>query len=150
MPYGFGQHPWFPRDPDTEVHFRARTFWIEGWDHVASERIATPPELGFTEWTRLPRARRNNCYGGWDGRVDIRWPSRNVGLRIEAEPIFKHLMLYADPARRDFCLEPQTNAVCAFNMIDEDLGDTDLGVIVLAPGDSAGGTMTFTPIEGEV
>ena len=64
--------------------------------------------------------------------------------------IFKHLMLYADPARRDFCLEPQTNAVCAFNMIDEDLGDTDLGVIVLAPGDSAGGTMTFTPIEGEV
>ena len=66
MPFGFGQHPWFERAADVEMRFNAGVFWIEGWDHVASERIATPPELGFTTWRRLPSARRNNCYGLWD------------------------------------------------------------------------------------
>ena len=97
MPFGFGQHPWFEREADVELRFDAGAFWIEGWDNIASERIATPPELAFTEWRRLPRARRNNCYGGWDGRAEIRWPSRKIGLRIDAEPVFRHLMLFTDP-----------------------------------------------------
>jgi aldose 1-epimerase len=145
MPFGFGQHPWFEREADVELRFNADVFWIEGWDHVASEPIATPPELAFTEWRRLPRARRNNCYGAWDGRAEIRWPSRKVGLRIDAEPVFRHLMLFTDPLRKDFCLEPQTNAVTAFNLMADDSGDADLGVIILEPGQSAGGVITFTP-----
>jgi aldose 1-epimerase len=145
MPFGFGQHPWFEREADVELRFDAGAFWIEGWDHVASERIATPPELAFTEWRRLPRARRNNCYGGWGGRAEIRWPSRKVGLRIDAEPVFRHLMLFTDPLRKDFCLEPQTNAVTAFNLMAEHPDGDDLGVIILEPGQSAGGSITFTP-----
>ncbi len=146
MPFGFGQHPWFLRDPDVEVRFDAAVFWIEGWDNVASERIATPPELSFATRRRLPKARRNNCYGLWDGTAEIVWPSRQIGLRITADPIFKHLMFYADPARPTFCLEPQTNSVCAFNMPEEQ-ADYDLGTIVLAPGEKARGAMQFTPLE---
>lgn len=145
MPFGFGQHPWFERDPDVELCFDAGTFWIEGWDNTASERIATPPELAFAEWRRLPRARRNNCYGRWDGRAAIRWPARKIGLRIEAEPVFRHLMLFTDPGRSDFCLEPQTNSVCAFNLMGDDPEDNDLGVIILDPGQGAEGSITFTP-----
>lgn len=143
MPFGFGQHPWFDRDPDTQVEFKAGAFWIEGWDNTASERIATPPELAFYPGRPLPKARRNNCYALWDGSVGITWPSRGVRLQIEADPIFKHLMLYADPARAVFCLEPQTNSVCAFNMAAEE--GIDLGVIVLGPGEKASGAMTFAP-----
>jgi aldose 1-epimerase len=143
MPFGFGQHPWFIRDPDVSVEFRAGAFWIEGWDNTASERIATPPELAFFPRRPLPRARRNNCYALWDGSVEIAWPSRRLRLRIEADPIFKHLMLYADPARPVFCLEPQTNSVCAFNM-PADAGD-DFGTIVLEPGQKASGAITFAP-----
>ena len=145
MPFGFGQHPWFERAADVEIRFNAGVFWIEGWDHVASERIVTPPELGFTTWRRLPSARRNNCYGLWDGRVEIRWPSRRIGLRIDAEPVFRHLMLFSDPGRSDFCLEPQTNAVTAFNMMADELAGYDLGIIILEPGQSAGGSMTIAP-----
>jgi aldose 1-epimerase len=145
MPFGFGQHPWFERAADVEIRFNAGVFWIEGWDHVASERIVTPPELGFTTWRRLPSARRNNCYGLWDGRVEIRWPSRRMGLRIDAEPVFRHLMLFSDPGRSDFCLEPQTNAVTAFNMMADELAGYDLGIIILEPGQSAGGSMTIAP-----
>ena len=40
MPFGFGQHPWFPRDSDTTVCFRARRFWIETLDSSAAEPIS--------------------------------------------------------------------------------------------------------------
>ena len=146
MPFGFGQHPWFIREPDVALQFEAGVFWIEGWDHVASERIAVTPELSFFQRRHLPRARRNNCYGRWDGLAEITWPSRRLGMRITAEPIFKHLMLYADPARPVFCLEPQTNTVCAFNM-SEDPGEYDLGTIVLEPGEKASGAITFATFE---
>jgi aldose 1-epimerase len=144
MPFGFGEHPWFIRDPDATVVFNARKFWIEGWDNTASEPIRTPPELTFATPTPLPRARRNNCYGDWDGTIEIIWPSRGVGLRIAAEPIFKHLMFFTDPARADFCLEPQTNAVCAFNLMEQGYSADELGVIVLGPGETAKGTIRFS------
>jgi len=147
MPFGFGQHPWFIRDPDVTVRFVAGAFWIEGTDGIPTEKIRTPPELGFTDPTHLPKARRNNCYGLWDGLIEIAWPSRRIGLRIEADPVFMHLMLYCDPARTAFCLEPQTNVVGAFNMVEEDLHGYDAGVIVLEPGAAAGGSISFVPFD---
>jgi aldose 1-epimerase len=147
-PFGFGQHPWFPRDPDVTLAFEAGHFWMEGPDHIATERLRTPPELDFVHPRGLPSSWRNNCYGSWVGRAEIRFPSRGLGLTIEADPVFKHLMFYADPTQTFFCLEPQTNAVCAFNKIDRDR-DEDLGLIILEPGASAEGTMTFTPFDIE-
>lgn len=145
-PMGFGQHPWFPRDRDVTLEFEAGHFWMEGLDHVATERLSTPPELDFSDPRPLPGTWRNNCYGTWSGRADIRFPSRGVGLRIEADPIFKHLMFYADPAQPFFCLEPQTNAVGAFNKAGQDARE-DLGLIILEPGASAEGTIYFKPYD---
>lgn len=145
MPFGFGEHPWFIRDPDVEVRFRAGAFWLEGPDLEATERIATPPELGFHDWKRLPPKRRNNCYGDWDGVAEVRWPARGVGLRITAEPIFAHLMLYCDPSLPVFCLEPQTNLTSAIDMLADEAEAAALGLYILEPGQSVGGGMAFTP-----
>ena len=41
--------------------------------------------------------------------------SRGLRLTMSAEPVFKHLMIYADPQQPYFCVEPQTNASGAFN-----------------------------------
>jgi aldose 1-epimerase len=142
MPFGFGLHPWFMRDPDVELAFRATHFFMEGPEGVATERLATPPELDFSQSRGLPDSWRNNDYGGWDGASEIRFPSRRLGLRIEADPVFGHLMLYADPGRPYFCVEPQSNAPCAFNR--PDAGDT-MGTIVLAPGETVKGTIGFLP-----
>jgi aldose 1-epimerase len=146
MPFGFGLHPWFERDADVELAFSASHFFMEGPDGIATERLATPAELDFARPRRLPHTWRNNDYGGWNGLAEIRYPSRHVGLRIAASPIFEHLMLYADPARPFFCLEPQSNAPCAFNRIDthEDAG---MGTIVLAPGQRLDGAISFSPFD---
>ena len=66
---------------------------------------------------------------------------------MKADPIFKHLMFYADPAKPYFCVEPQTNASGAFNRGRWD--DADEGIIVLAQGESAAGTVCFTPFSLE-
>jgi aldose 1-epimerase len=146
MPFGFGAHPWFVRDPDVTIAFRAEYFWMEGPEGIATDPIRTPPELDFSTARALPSTWRNNDYGGWSGTAEIRFPSRGLGLRIEAQPIFNHLMLYANPALPHFCLEPQTNVVCAFNKIG--LGNDDrLGVIELPPGASTQGSINFTPFD---
>ncbi|SHF51949.1 aldose 1-epimerase [Kaistia soli DSM 19436] len=143
MPFGFGHHPWFPRDPDTAITFAAREFWLEGPGGIISDQIAIPPQLDFSSGRGLPHGWRNNDYGGWDGRAELRFPSRGHGVRIDADPVFGHLMLYADPKRDVFCLEPQTHVSCAFSRM---VGDgADLGVIVLAPGAIASGTLRFSP-----
>jgi len=142
MPFGFGHHPWFERDDDVTLRFRATHFWLEAPEGIASDRIALPPELDFASGAKLPATWRNNDYGGWDGIAEITWPSRGVGLRIEADPIFGQLMLYADPTKTFFCVEPQTNVPCAFNKAGR--GEEGLGVIVLEPGETASGTIRFT------
>lgn len=145
MPFGFGQHPWFERDKDVELAFEASHFWLEGPHGVATDVVTTPPELDFRDGRHLPATWRNNCYSRWRGRVEVRYPTRGFGLRITAEPIFCHLMLYADPDKPYFCIEPQTNAACAFNKLEQGGGD-ELGVIVLAPDETASGAIRFAPL----
>ncbi|GLQ81136.1 epimerase [Mesorhizobium huakuii] len=143
MPFGFGLHPWFDRDPDVTVQFKAGCFYLEEPDGISGDPITLPPELDFAEGRPLPGGWRNNDYGGWSGEATLRFPVRGVGLRMKADPIFKHLMLYADPTKPYFCAEPQTNASGAFNRGRWD--DPEEGVIVLGPGESAAGTVAFVP-----
>ena len=146
MPFGFGQHPWFPRRPETLVRFAARRFWLESVDSSATEPITIPPELDFAASRPPPRARRNNCYEGWAGAVEIAWPGEGIGLRMTAEPVFRHLMVYFPaPPEPVFCLEPQTNLVSAFTRDATAGGGEDSGVIVLEPGQSAEGAVVFAP-----
>jgi aldose 1-epimerase len=55
-------------------------------------------------------------------------------------------MLYADPDLDVFCLEPQTNASCAFNKLTNATVN-ELGVLILEPGELASGTVTLRVAE---
>lgn len=144
LPFGFGQHPFWDREPEVTIRFRATQFWIEGPDSMPTDRIVTSPELDFSQGGRLPDRWRNNCYGGWDGHAEISFPRRGTGLRIEAGPLFRHLMLYSDPQKTFFCLEPQTHVAGAFNRVERNKDD-DLGVFVLDPGESTEEAVSFIP-----
>ena len=49
MPFGFGLHPWFDRDPDVTVQFNARRFYLEEPDGISGDPVTLPPELDFAE-----------------------------------------------------------------------------------------------------
>lgn len=142
MPFGFGLHPWFERDADTTLQFKATRFYLEEPDGVSGDPITLAPELDFATARTLPTGWRNNDYGGWDGSATVAYPARRTALRMRADPVFGHLMFYADPRRTFFCVEPQSNASGAFNRAG---GYTDPaeGVIVLQPGGSASGSVHF-------
>ena len=147
LPFGFGLHPWWTYQADITLGFRATHFWLEGPGYLPTDRISLPPELDFSHPKRLPRRWRNNCYSGWDGRAELFLP-HGVGMSIQAESVFRHLMVYSDPQKRVFCLEPQTHATGALNRIGEYAND-DLGIIILEPGESAQGAVSFLPFSTE-
>jgi aldose 1-epimerase len=142
MPFGFGQHPFFDREANVTLRFRSTHFWLGGAESVATERIATPPELDFSPARPLPRTWRDNCYAGWDGCAEITFPRSGIGLRIEAGPLFRHLMLYCDPDKPFFCVEPQTHAAGALNRIVNN-GEDCVCMVVLKPGESVEAEMSF-------
>lgn len=142
MPFGFGLHPWFPRDADATLAFEALCFYPEGPDHVALAPVVVPETLDFTASRLLPDLWCNNNFGGWSGRAVVRFPARGFVVNLTADPIFRHLMVYADPSQPFFCVEPQTNAAGAFSRA----GCTDKpaeGVLVMEPGQEAEGTIRF-------
>ena len=144
MPFGFGHHPWFERDDEITVQFAARTFHLNEPEMMIGQRIALPAELAFDSPQPLPAYWRCTDYGGWDGVATIRQPARGVGLTMRGDPVYGHIMFYADPARPVFCVEPQTNASGAFNR-PHGFGDAEDGIIVLAPGETASATLRFEP-----
>ena len=148
MPFGFGLHPWWPRHSEVKLRFHATHFWLESPEHLTTDCISIPPELDFSQSRSLPDTWRNNCYSGWDGLAEILFPSSKVGMRIEADPRFGHLMLYCDPAQPVFCLEPQTHASGALNRLDRERAG-DLGLAILRAEESIAGVVSFTafPLE---
>ena len=65
------------------------------------------------------------------------------GCGSRPDPIYACLVVYTPAGQGFFCVEPATNCVDAFNLADA--GRTDTGLIVLEPGDTATGDVTFIP-----
>jgi aldose 1-epimerase len=144
MPFGFGHHPWFIRDADTVIQFRSHSFHLTEPEYMVGERIKLPDELSYDLPGPLPDRFRCSDYGGWDGNATISFPTRGVGLTMQADPIYKHLFLFADPSRAVFCIEPQTNAACAFNRAGG-FTDPEEGLIILVPGQTVAANLRFEP-----
>jgi aldose 1-epimerase len=142
MPFSFGLHPWFPRHGRTMLRFTADGFWTEGENGVAGDLTAVPTDGDYRAGRTVPMSRQNNCHAGWDGTADIAWPDRAIGLRVEADPIFPHLMFHVPSGGAPtFCIEPQSNAPCAFDGLET--GHVQTGVFLLNPGEAVGGKVRF-------
>lgn len=143
MPFSFGQHPWFARHGRAQIRFRAEAVWRADAEGQAVSRDAVDAARDFSAWRSPPETYRNDCYAGWTGRADIAWPDHGIGMTMTADPIFAHLMVHVPPDNADvFCLEPQTNAPCAFDALAT--GTVPPGVVMLAPGETASGRMQWT------
>lgn len=110
VPAGLGLHPFFAREPDTELACRLAGVWRADGEVLPVERIAVPPEWDFAAARPVEGLALDNCFDGWDGVATIRWPRRGLGLTLAATQPFRHLVIYVPRGQPYFCVEPVSHA----------------------------------------
>jgi aldose 1-epimerase len=141
MPFSFGQHPWFPTHGGAHMRFAATGMWLSDGEGQTERVVPITAEADYATPRRPPSAYRNVCYAGWDGRAEIIWLDAGVRLSLTADPVFRHLMFHVPGNQPVFCVEPQSNAPCAFDGLDQ--GRVAPGVHILDLGESVSGTLRF-------
>lgn len=141
MPAGIGHHPYFVRTAGVTLTARLDHVWLADQRNIPERRAPLPESWDFTRAPRVADLVMDNGFGGWDGRAELHWPETATTLRIEAEPLFGHLVIYIPPGADFFCVEPVSNANDGFNLFARGVADT--GVRVLAPGETLAGRIRF-------
>lgn len=141
MPCGLGLHPFFPRDEDTTVRFKTKTVWAHESAPPRERPIKTPPEWQFDKGLKISELELDTCFGGFDGNIEIAWPSRGYRMNITARSDFNHVVVWSPAGEDFFCVEPVTNANDAFNLASRGIAGT--GIKTLDPRESLTETVVF-------
>jgi aldose 1-epimerase len=139
MPAGMGLHPYFPRSGTTRLGFRAKGVWLAGPDQLPREQIAVPPPLDFSAGRDLGTEPIDNDFTGWTPPAVVDQPDFGYRMRIEADPLFGHLIVFAPPEQPFFAAEPVSHMIDALNRPPVEGG----GMAVLAPGERLAGRVRF-------
>ena len=153
MPMGFGIHPYFSVDLDTEAD--------------ASQAIITVPAAKYWELDEVlvPTGKQQDVSGTLDlqrgqpfaklkldhvftdvqlvdgvSRCRIENRDTGYGMIMESDSQFRELVVYTPPDRDAICFEPYT---CPTDAINLEARGIPAGVIVLAPGETFSGTVRF-------
>jgi aldose 1-epimerase len=141
MPYGLGLHPYLVRRPDSLLSAEVSGVWIPDGTNIARRLEPVPVEWGFRLRRNVNELELDHNFQGWGGTARVDWPDEGVSLVIEADPIFRHLVVYVPKGRPYFCVEPASHVADGFNLMARGVEDT--GVRVLEPGETLAGTVHF-------
>ncbi len=145
MPAGVGLHPYFPRTPGTRVRTSAEAVWLSDDESLPTERVEVPDEWRLENLDPNGVALDHN-FSGWSHSARIEWGDRDTALVLSADEPLDHLVVFTPPGENFLCVEPVSNTLDAFNLIDR--GRTDVGGTVLDPGATLSGRVTFAPETG--
>jgi aldose 1-epimerase len=140
MPAGMGLHPYFDRTPHASMVTAAPRVWLSE-NAIPRSLVEVPSHWDFSRDLRISELDLDHCFSGWSRQADIVWPERRLRLRIDADPVLSHLVVYVPPGQDYFCVEPVSNANDAFNLADR--GTEDTGMVVLAPQSTLSATARF-------
>ncbi|MEK1946881.1 MAG: aldose 1-epimerase [Ensifer adhaerens] len=119
LPFGVGFHPWFPRNVDTRLQFRAAEIWLEDERHLPAGRqeIGDASDWNFDGGRILPDGWINNAFGEWGGEAVITQGERAVSLRLSASDNLAYALVFSPGSKADFfCFEPVSHPVDAHNL----------------------------------
>jgi aldose 1-epimerase len=140
-PLAFGQHPFFPRTPETTLQFSATGLQRNGPDMLPIDHTPVPPERDHSTARPVGPDSIDNCFTGWTGTARLAYPDRGFAMTITADPIFGNLIVYIPDGRDFLAIEPVTNITDGLNRME---GFIPHGVFVIPPGAQRRGTMRFT------
>jgi aldose 1-epimerase len=139
MPAGLGLHPFFPRRPGVQLQFAAERVYPNGEDSLPMDGIRVPADWSYKTMRELGEPRLDNCFAGWDGTARIAYVRERIALRIEADPLFSHLVVYVPTGRDFFAVEPVSHMNDAISRPDP----SRHGLKVLRSGESLTARVRF-------
>ena len=123
------------------LRFDAAQVWLNGANSLPSEPMPVPPAWDHSGGQPVGGASLDNCYIGWDGVAHIvPRASDRPRLRIEADALFRHLIVYTPPGQDFFCVEPVSHVNDAINRMDSVAGH---GIRILPSGGTLQGLVRF-------
>jgi aldose 1-epimerase len=141
MPAGIGLHPYFRHQPNALLGYHAATVWPATPEFLAAAP-RPPQDDEISQPARaLPSGGLTRYVGGWDGKARLELPE-GAYLRIDADPVFGHLVVHRPDNLAYLCIEPVSHVADGFNLAAR--GVLDTGTRLLAPGEKLGGAMRFS------
>lgn len=136
LPYGLGQHPYFPRDEDTRLQAPVKGVWLSGNDPLPTEHSTSLPPGWDLRDTGAHGPFLDNAFTGWSGEARIVWPRRGLQLTMRVPQVADggradgFCLVYRPEQGDAFCFEPITHPIDSFHAPDR------AGLRVLQQGES--------------
>ena len=122
LPYGLGQHPWFPRSAQTRLTAQVGGVWLSDATRLPLAHSRQLPDT----WDLRHAADVNgslvdNAFTQWSGSAHIDWPEHQLRLQMTVPEIVERgandgfCLLYRPPLGPAFCFEPITHPIDAFH-----------------------------------
>jgi aldose 1-epimerase len=137
---GMAWHPYFPLRPGTRLGLAAEALWSRRPLEETVPFGPVPESFRFDPPREFGHLVADDTYEGWSGRVTI--GQEDHLLRMQADPCFGKLQLFAPEGAGYLCVEPATNAPDARRLAMEGVGAH--GLATLAPGEALEGTVSLT------
>jgi aldose 1-epimerase len=131
-PCGLGWHPYFAKDPHTQVHFTAGSRWAMGPDKLPTQAV---PHSGLSVATA--NLVTDHCFSGWPGVAHL----RTSRLHVTVTSSLPHLVVFTDPARAFIAIEPVSHVNNALGVPRSASDLAALGVIALQAGQTFEATL---------
>jgi aldose 1-epimerase len=142
MPCALGVHPFFPKTKDTIVKFTSKNVWEHNETPVRDKPYSVTEDWSFKDGKKVYGTGFNTCFGGFDGKAEITWPSKGLKLIINSWEEFNHVILSVPNNKSFFCLEPVTSAIDVFNLASR--GIMGAGMKSIGPNEEMTATVEFT------
>jgi aldose 1-epimerase len=148
MPTGFGIHPYFQRRIPGSSSDCTLEFDASGWYQASDPKDPIPDsaagpiptDKNFSQARAINNQFIDGVYNGFAGSATLAWPGSGYQMKLEADPIFSHFVVFTAPDGT-LALEPVTNATDGFNLHAR--GIQNVGVRELKPGETMTGSITL-------
>lgn len=135
VPMGLGWHPNFAKRTGCRLAFAATGRWEMGEDKLPTHRV---PTAGLD--VAASALDIDHCFDGWTGTAHL----QDEHLRVRLDSNLQRLVVYTHPSRDLVALEPVSHVNNAINLVEAGASAEQLGLVVLAPGESLTAQMSIT------
>lgn len=132
IPVGLGFHPWFLSDAYIKTQLETR--WNIDDRYLFTDKTDTKEEYTGNNFLDVSNLDLVHGFSGWNQQAEIKWKTHPYKIKLRASKNLKHAVLYTQHPSKDWCFEPVSHSVDAFNLHYN--GITDTGTIFVKPNET--------------